>query len=187
MDDEEILELYFARNESAVTETNSKYGNFLRYISFNILRNLEDSEECVNDTYLKVWSAIPPKKPSVLSAFLGKITRNLSLDKLRILSAEKRGKGQIEICLEEISYCVSSFENEEKKVIDSLAIRNALNLFLSSLSKEKRKIFMKRYFYFCSVGEIAKEMEITESKVKMSLMRSREKLKECLESEGIIL
>ena len=186
MEDNEIIQLYFDRCEEAIAQTAQKYGKYCHTIAYNILHNVEDSEECVNDTYWKAWGAIPPSKPKILAAFLGKITRNLSLDKFRHYTAHKRGGGEMSLALEELGDCVSSFENTDDYV-DSMFLVETLNQFLASLPAEQRKIFMRRYWYVSAVEEIANEYGISQSKVKMSLLRSRNKLKQVLEEEGIVL
>lgn len=186
MEDNQIIQLYFDRSEEAITQTAQKYGKYCHTIAYNILHNMEDSEECVNDTYWKAWSAIPPSKPKRLAAFLGKITRNLSLDKFRRYKADKRGGGEMALALEELGDCVSSSEKTEEYV-DEMFLVETLNQFLASLSTEQRKIFMRRYWYVSSVEEIANEYGISQSKVKMSLLRSRNRLKQVLEEEGIAL
>ena len=184
MEDKQIIDLYWKRSETAIIETARKYGKYCRYIAFNILRNNEDIEECVNDTYLRAWNNIPPHYPSVLKTFLGKITRNLSLDKYEQLHAKKRNNGQMPLIFDEIQECLPSL-NDTENIIEEIALTDILNHFLSSLSLEQRKIFMRRYWYLSPIKEIANEYGISESKVKMSLFRSRNKLKNLLEKEGI--
>ena len=184
MEDREIVELYWKRNEKAITESEIKYGRYCFSIANRILRSREDSEECVNDTYVRAWNSIPPKKPEKLSVFLGKITRNLALDMLDRLNAQKRGGREISLVLDEIAECVSSVNTTEKE-FDNLTLTEHLNSFLKTLTTENRKIFMQRYWYIMSIKDIAKENSFTESKVKMSLMRTRENLKIFLEKEGV--
>lgn len=186
MDDKQILDLYWARSENAISETASKYGRYCHYIAHNILHNDEDSEECVNDTYLKAWETIPPKRPEQLATFLGKITRNLSLDRYRHSTTKKRGCGQVSLVLDELQECVPAAGSVEQ-VIDDLVLQETLNRFLSYLPTETRKIFMRRYWYLCSIKEIAADFGISESKTKMLLLRSRNQLKKLLEKEGIAL
>lgn len=186
MDDKKILDLYWMRSEAAISETANKYGRYCHFIAFNILRNNEDSQECVNDVYLKAWKTIPPQRPSRLSVFLGKITRNLSLNLYKKQNAEKRGNGQIPLVLDELQECIPTADST-KQAIDELILTEILNRFLSSLPAETRKIFMRRYWYLSSVKEIAEDFHIGESKVKMLLLRSRNKLKMLLEKEGILL
>jgi RNA polymerase sigma-70 factor (ECF subfamily) len=186
MDDTKIIDLYWARSENAISETATKYGKYCRTIAYNILRNNEDSEECVSDTYLRAWEAMPPQRPRRLQAFLGKITRNLSLDRYKRLSAEKRGGGEVPVALDELLECIPA-ENSTEKAIEDIALTESLNRFLGTLSTESRRIFLRRYWYLTPVKEIAKEYSIGESKVKMSLLRSRKELKQFLEKEGITL
>lgn len=186
MEDRKIVNLYWQRSEKAISETEQKYGRYCYYIANNILHNHEDSEECVNDTYLNAWRAMPDKRPDRLSTFLGKITRNLSLNKWELYSAKKRGAGQTSLVLEELQECIPSSDNIDK-VIDDMVLTEVLNNFLASLSKEKRIIFMRRYWYLSSITDIAKAYSMSESKVKMSLLRSRKALKQVLKEEGIDL
>ncbi len=186
MEDAQIVDLYWARSESAIAETAEKYGRYCHAIAFNILHNDEDSEECVNDTYMKAWNAMPDARPRRLGAFLGRITRNLSLNRLEQLRAEKRGAGQVPLALEELADCIPATDSAER-IIDDLALTNALNRFLTSLSAEKRIIFLRRYWYLSPVEEIAEDLALSESKVKMSLLRSRKELKLFLEKEGVDL
>lgn len=186
MDDKKIIALYFDRSEQAISETAKKYGRYCHYIAFHILHNEEDSEECVNDTYFRAWNAIPPNQPKRLQTFLGKITRNLSLNKWEKQTAQKRGSGQMEHALEELVECIPS-ENNVEKVIEDKLIVQIINDFLDHLSSEKRKIFVRRYFYFSSIKEIAKDYGLSESKVTVTLFRTRQMLKEVLEKEGVIL
>ena len=186
MEDNQIIQLYFDRSEDAISQTAVKYGKYCHTIAYNILHNFEDSEECVNDTYWKAGGIIPPRRPKKLAAFLGKITRNLSLDKYRHYTADKRGGGEFSIALDELGDCVSSLRNMDDYT-NEMVLVDTLNRFLASLSAEHRKIFMRRYWYISSVKEIADDYGITESKVKMSLLRSRNQLKAVLEKEGIAL
>lgn len=186
MDDKQILDLYWARSERAISETADKYGRYCHYIAYNILHSAEDSEECVNETWLKAWRAMPPKRPDRLSVFLGKITRNLSLNRYRQYNAEKRGGGQTALALEELQECIPAAGSVEQ-IVDDLALTEVLNRFLASLPGERRKIFMRRYWYLSSVKEIAEDFGVGESKVKMALLRSRNELKNQLEKEGIVL
>lgn len=184
MNDEQIIELYFQRSESAISETDSKYGAGCRRLTYGILGNHEDSEECVNDTYLKCWNTMPPKRPPELKLFIVRIARNLALNMRRAVGTLKRGGGFIAVDMEEISECLPSGSNVEEEV-DEAAAAKAIDRFLTTLDREKQIIFVRRYWYFCTVTEIADDMGISESKVKMTLSRTREKLREYLEKEGI--
>ena len=177
MEDREIVNLYWQRNQNAINETASKYGNYCKTIANNILHNLEDSEECVNDTYLNAWNSIPPHRPNVLSAFLGQITRHLSFDKLRYKNADKRGGGEIHLVLDELAECVSGTENVESE-IERKELINVINDFLNTLSQEKSNIFLCRYWYAYPVSKIAKQFGLTENNVSVTLNRTRKKLKE---------
>lgn len=186
MEDQQIIDLFFSRSENAISETAHKYGRYCHSIAYRILQNEEDSEECVNDTYLKAWDAIPPKHPEKLSAFLGKLTRNLSLHLYEKHHAEKRGSGRVALALDELSDCVPSADNVAQAV-DDMALAEILNHFLGVLPAQPRTMFLRRYWYFDSVSEIASLFGVSESKVKMSLLRTRGKLKQFLEKEGVCL
>ncbi|MDD2235225.1 MAG: RNA polymerase sigma factor [Desulfitobacteriaceae bacterium] len=186
MDDSKIVELYWERSESAIIETTKKYSRYCHYISFNILHNNEDAEECVNDTYMRAWNAMPPQRPNYLSAFLGKITRNLSFDKYKKYNAEKRGLGQTELVLSELEDCIPTTSNVEQ-MTDEMILVKALNAFLVALPKTNRVVFVRRYWHLSAIKEIAKQYGMSESKVKSMLFRIRNELKEYLEKEGITL
>ncbi len=186
MEDSQIIDLYWARSESAILETERKYGRYCYHIAYNILHSNEDSQECVNDTYLNAWRAMPDQRPGRLAAFLGKITRNLSLNRWDESHAKKRGSGQVPLALDELQACVPASDQTEQ-VVEDIVLADVFNRFLASLPKEKRIIFMRRYWYLSSISEIAEDFSISESKVKMSLHRSRKALKQALEEEGISL
>lgn len=184
MEDEKIIELYWQRDEEALRQTNQKYGSFCYYVAHNILKDDEDSKECVNDTWFKTWTVIPPKRPEYFQAFLGKITRNLSLDRYRKNHASKRGGGSMDVIYEELKECIADRTCEEART-DTIVITDALGKFLKEISKDARIIFVRRYWYADSVAQIAERFGMSESKVKSSLMRSRNRLKAFLEKEGI--
>lgn len=186
MDDNKIVDLYWERSEKAIAETSTKYGRYCNFIAYNILQNFEDSDECVNDTYIKAWNSMPPHRPNRLSTFLGKITRNLSLNRYEKNTTQKRGAGQIPRVLDELQECVPSCSSVEK-AIDDIILKDVLNKFLSEIGLEKRIIFMQRYWYMCSIKEIALEHKYSESKVKMILLRLRSDLRLLFEKEGIEL
>ena len=183
MKDSEIIDLYFARSEDAITETDKKHGSFCRSVTFGILGSREDSEECVNDTYMRLWELIPPQRPEKFRAFIARIARNLALNMLERLSAKKRG-GRYGAAYDELSESLPSPDTVEK-CVDDKELSALLDKFLRSLDCEKQLIFLKRYWYLRTVSEIAAEMHLGESKVKMSLHRTREKLREYLEKEGV--
>ena len=183
MEDEKIVALYFERNENAIRESDAKYGRFLFSIAENILRDVEDSKECVNDTYLKAWNTIPPKRPSPLKAFLGRITRQLSLNRLEQETAQKRGGGQYRLALDELEECIPA-KSGDGEWADRMALTGLLNRFLRSLPEEQRYVFIRRYWYLEPVSEIAAAAGAGESKVKSQLARMRAKLRRQLEKEG---
>ncbi len=185
MEDYQIIDLYFARSENAIAETASKYGRMLISVAMRILRNQEDADECVSDTYMKTWNTIPPTRPDVFSAFLTKITRNTSLDRLDSNNAEKRGAGEIPAILDELEECIS--DSRIPIPGEGMEVREVINAFLEKEKPEARKIFVRRYFFGSEVKEIAELYGIGESKVKMTLARSRERLKACLEEEGVAI
>ena len=184
MEDDQIVDLYWSRSEKAISETANKYGRYCYAIAQNILHSHEDSEECVNDTYLHAWNAMPDQRPGKLPAFLGRITRNLSLKKGEKYAAEKRGGGQVPLVLDELQECIPAADSTDQ-MVDDLMLTDLLNRFLASMTEEKRRIFMRRYWYLSPVAEIAADLAISESKVKMSLLRSRNELRRWLEKEGI--
>jgi RNA polymerase sigma-70 factor (ECF subfamily) len=186
MDDNEIVELYWERSENAIAETSKKYSKYCHYISYNILHNHEDAKECVNDTYLRTWNAIPPKRPNCLATFLGKITRNLSLDKYKQYAAEKRGLGQTELVLSELEDCIPAASDVEQAT-DEMILVKAINTFLAALPKTNRMVFVRRYWHLSAIKEIAEQYGMSESKVKSMLFRTRNELKKHLEKEGITL
>jgi RNA polymerase sigma-70 factor (ECF subfamily) len=184
MDDGKIVELFWARAETAVAETAQKYAKYCFRISYTILQNSEDAEECVNDTYLHAWNAIPPHRPQKLATFLGKITRNLSLQKYHKNHAQKRGAGQVELALSELEECIPADSGVEQIVEDRL-LAESLDAFLRSLRREARMVFVARYWHLYSIQEISKHYDMSESKVKSMLHRTRKKLRSYLESEGL--
>jgi len=186
MEDIEIIGLYLNRSQDAIANTADKYGSYCYKIAYNILSNKEDSEESVNDTYLSAWNTIPPEIPTCLKSFLGSIVRNLSLKKYRSRNAQKRGEGQVPLALHELSECISD-DNTVDKVIDNTELANLLNSFLENLKSLDRRIFVKRYWYLLSISDIAKDFGFSESKVKSSLHRTRKKLKNYLEKEGVYI
>ena len=183
MDDERIVQLYWERNESAIDESARKYGAYCASIARNILLNPADAEECVNDTWLHAWNAMPPHRPSVLSAFLGKITRNLSFDRYRLLHREKRGGYQIDAVLDELAECVSGTDEPEKRR-EGQELKEEINRFLLKLPEDKRCMFILRYWYADSISEIANRMKTSENHVSVSLSRVRTKLKAHLIERG---
>ena len=184
MDDNAIVELYFARSERALAETAARYGSYCYAIAYNILSSREDSQECVNDTYLAAWNTIPPQRPAHFSAFLGKIVRYISLDRWKQRSRLKRGGGEVPLCLEELAEVVSGKTSLENDLIrrETLA---AVNRFLGALPETERQVFLRRYWYADPIGDIAARFGFSESKVTSMLHRTRSKLKKQLVKEEI--
>lgn len=186
MKDAEILELYWARDERAITETQSAYGSYCYSIAWHILYNREDSDECVNDTWLRAWKAIPPGRPGRFSLFLGTITRNLSLDRWKERRTMKRGGGEMTVALDELAECVPDTHSTEDAVA-AAELERLINAFLHTLPEKDCNVFLRRYWYVEEYGEIAKRYGMNLNTVKTSLFRTRNKLKEYLEKEGIVL
>jgi RNA polymerase sigma factor (sigma-70 family) len=184
--DDEIVKLYWERKEAAISASEKQYGKYCNSIAYGILNSHEDSEECVNETWLNAWNAIPPQQPNKLSLFLGKITRNLAFDKYKADRAKKRGGGEIVLVLEELEDCVPSENSTEQTIIDK-AFDEIVNRFLHALPERECNIFLSRYWYSSPLKKIAEEFSMTENNVKASLFRSRAKLKQHLEREGILL
>lgn len=186
MDDERIVEMYWARNEKAIGETRKKYGRYCYSIAYRIVRNEADAEECESDTYFFAWNRIPPAKPTALSVFLGAITRRIALDRLRKKCAEKRGGGEAEISLCELEECIPSGKSIDD-AIEEQALSSAISDFLRTVSETEASVFVRRYWYFESVFEIARRYGFGESRVKMILKRTRDKLLVYLEKEGFFI
>ncbi len=184
MQDNKIIELYENRNEKAISETDKKYGKYCYSIAYNILFNTLDSQEAVNDTYSGVWQSIPPHRPTIFSAFIGKITRRISIDMLRKRNADKRGKGDAEIVLAELSECISCGSNNTENAVDGIILTEIINNFLASLPNTERRVFMCRYWYMDQIRSISRQFGFSESKIKSMLFRTRQKLKTVLEEEG---
>jgi RNA polymerase sigma-70 factor (ECF subfamily) len=184
MDDNAIINLYNCRDESAIAETASKYGSYCTKIAMNVLRNRQDADECVNDTWLKAWNAIPPQVPAVLSCFLGRITRNLALNVYNAGVAKKRGGEDIPLIFEELEDCVRSRHSTEEE-FDARETKKHIDEFLKTLKDEPQTLFIRRYWHAESIAEICKRFDMSESKVKSMLARTRQKLKVYLEERGV--
>ena len=178
MDDKMIVDLYFDRDEKAIQITEEKYGRYCFSVAFNILNSEEDSKECVNDTYISVWNSIPPHRPEQLRTFLGKITRNISLNRFQSNRASKRFCGA-DIAFEELEEYIPS----DIEFVDEIVLKDTIERFLDSLKERERIIFLRRYWYFCSIREIALSLKMSEGNVKVVLSRTRNKLLEFLEQE----
>ena len=183
MKDQDIVHLYWIRDERAIAETAVKYGTYCHSIAVKIVASHEDAEECVNDTYLQTWNSIPPHKPNLLSVYLGKIVRNLSFNKYKAMHAAKRGGYEIALILDELCEIVSDRESVEDQVIRQEMIRD-INAFLHRLSEEKQYMFIRRYWYSDSIIEIAKQCGKTENAVSAELGRIRKKLRSDLTERG---
>ena len=186
MEDSKIVELYLQRDENAIKETKIKYEKYCSYIANNILNSEPDAEECVNDTYLATWNSIPPSEPKSLRAYVGKIVRNIALNRYNAKRAQKRNDG-VEVVLDELSEAIPDVTTDGRGLTDELTLKYALNTFIGSLKQETREIFVRRYWYLSSIKEIAKDYEISESKVKVTLLRTRELLRDYLKKEGIVI
>ena len=184
MDDEEILALYRQRQNAALEETAMKYGRLCFSVADHILQNPEDSEECVNDTWLHAWNAIPPEKPRVFSAWLSRVTRNLAISRLREASAVKRGGKEIPLVLEELSECIPG-GLEPQHLLEQRELAEAVNRFLKGLNLEERNVFVARYFYAASHAELSSRTGWSVGKTKTRLRRTRLKLLSFLKEEGL--
>lgn len=186
LEDSQIVSLYFQRNEQAIDETAAKYGKYCFSIVHNILKNTEDAEEAVNDTYIGVWNSIPPHHPAVLSTFLGKIARRTALKRWQKNTAGKRGGGEVALALEELSDCIPAAYSVEQKM-ETAELSRILNRFVLALPQTERNVFVCRYWYLDSTADIARRFGFSQSKVKSMLSRTRKKLYTYLKKEGIDL
>ena len=181
MEDKRIIELFWERDQSAIEESDLKYGRYCYAIAYRILSSREDSEECVNDTWHNAWHAIPPERPGSLQAFFGRITRNLALDRYDYYHAKKRNV-QLEAIVDEYWQCIS---DGAQPVDDAMVMKDLINRFLGSLDQRSRIIFLRRYYYVCSIQEIANSMGLSQSNVSVILYRTRNSFKQYLQKEGI--
>lgn len=184
MEDEEIIELYFARDERAIAETTGKYGARCRRLGIRILGNPQDAEECCNDVWLKVWNTIPPLRPAHFSAYLVKLMRNAALNLYEKLHAEKRGGTQTAVLLDELAECLAAPDDVENQIAEA-ETGEMLRQFLQTVSEEAKNIFILRYVYMMPVKDIAEKYQIGVSKVKVSLFRTRKELRSFLGGEEI--
>ncbi len=183
MTEQNILELYYSRDETAIHETELKYGSYCFSIANNILLDKEDSKECVNDTYLVTWNRIPPARPNSLKAFLGKLCRHISISKYRYNKAKKRGRGTVSLCIDELSECIPA-ELDLERAVEARVLINFLDNFLLSLPECERNLFTARYWYCVSTAELARSFGMNENTVKTLLRRMRKVLYEAMEKEG---
>lgn len=184
LEDSKIIDLYWARKEQALAETDTKYGSYCRTIARNILRNFEDTEECVSDTWLHAWNSMPPQRPGILSAFLGRITRNLSFDRCKYQQAAKRGGGTLPLALDELGECIPSAQRVEY-ALEQKELAAVIDRFLRTLPEKDCNLFLRRYWYVDSISVIADRYGMKENTVKSILFRTREKLRKFLGEEGI--
>lgn len=183
MEDTQIVALYWARDEAALAESETKYGGYCRAIALGILESREDAAECVNETWFRAWESMPPRRPSRLDTFLGRLTRNLSLDRWRALRAQKRGGGRVELALSELEECLPSTDHPERE-LEARALAESLNRFLAALPREKRVLFVQRYWYLRPVEELAALHGMGKNTTASTLFRLRAQLREHLEREG---
>ena len=184
-DDQKIIELYFCRSEQALMETAGKYGRYCTSIAYGILGSREDAQECVSDAYLTAWNAIPPRRPADLGTYLGKITRNLSIDRLRTRNRDKRGGGEVPLALEELEEVVAGSDSPENEAVRK-ELTAALNRFLAGLTQQERYVFVRRYWYLDSLGDISEKTGFSGSKVASMLYRLRGRLKKQLIEEELL-
>ena len=183
MEDSAILELYWRREEQAIGETAEKYGPYCGSIARQILADAQDVDECLNDTWLAAWNSIPPQRPARLSTYLGRLTRNRALDRLRALSARKRGGGEAELVLEELSECIAA-PGRPEDAVEAEELGRAVNRFLATLEKTERDVFVSRCFFFRSLDELSQKTGFSRSKLKSMLFHTRKKLAKHLRKEG---
>ncbi len=186
MDDAAIIDLYWARDSRAIDETGFKYGSYLTRVAMNLLGIPEDAEECVSDTYLAAWNAMPPERPGILRAFLGRITRNLALDRIKRLRAKKRGGGEAEIIFDELSEIIPGGDRPEAE-LDRKELLRDIEDFLRSEPERSRNMFLRRYWYADSVGAIASRYGVRENAVSAQLLRTRNKLRKYLTGRGYVI
>ena len=184
MEDSAIVDLYWQRSEQAIPETERKYGRYCHTVAMRIVNNREDAEECVNDTWLGAWNSMPENRPSYLAPYLAKLTRWLSLSRMKTQNRLKRGGGEITITLEELDMELGEGTDLAKQ-IEMKELSEYLDAFLSELPAEERKVFLARYWYAASIREISEKSSYSESKIKSMLLRTRRKLKKALEEEGL--
>ena len=184
MEDEQIVDLYWQRSDLAISETNQKYGRYCHRIAYNICGTDEDAEECVNDTWFRAWNLMPDQRPAVLPAFLGRITRNLAIDCIKAKNRLKRGGGEAALVLDELEECISGGTDPEK-ALEEKELQTAIGKFVSELPKTDKTIFILRYWHLAPIDEIAEKLHFSKGKIKSSLFRTRKKLKNYLQEEGL--
>ncbi|MBQ4382659.1 MAG: RNA polymerase sigma factor [Oscillospiraceae bacterium] len=185
MEDRDIIELYWQRDESAIRETQTKYGAYCYAVAENILNSPRDSEECLSDTWLRAWDSMPPQRPGVLRLFLARITRNLSINRLEALSAQKRGPGQGALVLEELAECLPGSEDTAARY-EARELGEAVRRFVRRVPERDGNIFVRRYFFGDPVSAIARRYRISENSVMVSLSRTRSRLRAYLVKEELL-
>ena len=184
MEDEQIVELYWQRSDQAIGETSRKYGRYCHAIAVNICGSPEDAEECVNDTWLRAWNRMPDQRPRVLSAFLGRITRNLAIDRVKARSRDKRGGGEAALILDELAECVPG-GTEPERSLEQKELEEAVGRFVALLPEAEKRLFVLRYWYAASMDEMAGRLSLTRGQVAGRLFRTRRKLQNYLKEEGL--
>ena len=185
MEDSAIVELYWQRSDRAIAESERKYGSYCDYIARSICSNMEDAKECVNDTWMSAWNAMPEKRPKRLAAFLGCLTRHLAIDRVRAENSQKRGSGELNLALEEISNLVAA-DSDPAKEAERRELESVIRRWVSGLNETERLLFLGRYYYLLSIPQLAQRFGYSESKTKSLLFRLRGRLRRCLEKEGLI-
>lgn len=185
MEDSQIVELYWARDEEAIRHTADRYGAYCYAIAYNILSVREDSEECVNDTYLDAWNSMPPHRPGILSAFLGKITRRIAIDRWRESHAQKRGGGEMALALDELSECIAA-PNDVRREVETAEVAAQVRRFLGTLPDLERRVFVRRYWHMESIAALAERFGCGQSRIKSMLHRTRLKLQKHLREVDLV-
>ena len=184
MEDEQIVDLYWQRSDLAISETNQKYGRYCHSIAYNICGTDEDAEECVNDTWLRAWNLMPDQRPAILSTFLGRITRNFAINLIKAKNRIKRGGGEAVLALDELEECIPGGRNPEQ-ALEEKELEKAIGRFVSQLPQPEKTIFVLRYWRVAPIDEIAEKLHFSKGKIKSSLFRTRRKLRDYLQEEGL--
>jgi RNA polymerase sigma-70 factor (ECF subfamily) len=184
MEDEKIVDLFWQRSDRAIAETDRKYGRYCHTIAYHICGLEEDAEECVNDTWFRAWNLMPDQRPTILSAFLGRITRNFAINLIKSKNRIKRGGGEAVLALDELEECIPSGKNPEQ-ALEEKELEKAIGRFVSQLPQPEKKIFVLRYWRVASIDEIAEKLQFSKGKIKSSLFRTRRKLRDYLQEEGL--
>ena len=184
MEDAQIIDLYWQRSDRAIRESDEKYGSYVAAIARNICGNEQDSEECVNDTWFTAWNQMPPKRPNILSAFFGAITRNHAINRVRTLHRQKRGGSQMDLALDELQDCIPGSQDVEGAA-ELQELTEAIRRFVGRLKQEDRNLFLARYYFMAPMSDIAKQFHMGQSKVKTRLYRMRKRLGAELKEAGL--